>query len=82
MEVGPHTETGENKLSITFRLHKVGKCNINVDQKSFVNTGKLTQGKIAKEQNYIHEKIGAYEYLGSSPYFIPEKSVVGLFSNT
>ena len=57
MDVSPPTETEENKLSITFRLYKVGKYNINIDQKSLVNTEKQTQGKNAKKQNYIHEKI-------------------------
>jgi len=57
IEVSPNTETAENKLSIMFCLYKVGKYNINVDQKSFVNTEKLTQGKKPTEQNYIHKKI-------------------------
>jgi len=73
MKLSPHTETGKSKLSITFRLYKVGKYNINVDQKSFVNTGRLTKGKKAKEQNYIQVKIGVCEFLGKLTSFHTRK---------
>lgn len=54
MDVSLLTETEENKLYITFRLYNVGKYKINIDQKSFVNMEKLTQGKNVIEQNYFH----------------------------